>query len=76
MIAQFIRSIDANRTMKDRLAAAGASRPRRRISVTDLINPRQSYFRWTHPEIKPPPERLAMRLAGTGFHDSFGKVPS
>ena len=77
MLAQFIRSIDANRTMKDRLAAAvGASRPRRRISVTDLVNPRQSYFRWTHPEIKPPPERLAVMLAGTGFHDIFGKVVS
>ena len=73
----FIRSIDANRTIKDALTAAiGTSRPRWRVSVTDLVNPRQAYFRWKYPEIKPSPDRLQLMMAGTGFHDVFGRVVS
>ena len=75
--SRFIRSIDANRTVKDALAAAiSASRPRSRVSVTDLVNPMQAFFRWTHPEIRPSPERLQVMMAGTGFHDVFGRVVS
>lgn len=75
--AQFVRGIDANRTLKDELAMAVRSQSaRRRISVTDLVNPRQSYFRWTRTDIQPSPDRAQVMLAGTGFHDLFGRVIS
>lgn len=77
LAAGFIRSIDANRTVKDALAdAVSASRPSRRISVTQLVNPRQAFFRQTRPEIRPPPDRVQLMMAGTGFHDVFGRVIS
>ena len=75
--AGLIRSIDANRTIKDSLTASvGASRPRSRVSVTDLVNPMQAFFRWTHPEMRPSPDRLQLMMAGTGFHDVFGRIVS
>jgi len=71
---QFITGIDANRTVKDSLTAAiGKQRARRRLSVTDLINPRHAFFRWTRPDIEPSPERLQRMLEGTGFHNLFGQ---
>ena len=74
---QFVTSIDANRTVKDELAAAiGKQRGRRRISVTDLVNLRQAFFRRTRPDIQPTPERFQAMLSGTGFHDLFGKTVS
>lgn len=77
LAARFIRSIDANRTVKDALTAAvGASRPRWRVSVTDLVNPAQAYYRWKRPDIRPSLDRLQVMMAGTGFHDIFGKVVS
>ena len=77
LAARFIRNIDANRTIKDALTAAvGASRPRWRISVTDLVNPAQAYYRWKRPEIRPSLDRLQLMMAGTGFHDIFGKIIS
>lgn len=75
--AQFIRGIDANRTLKDELTAAVRSQSaRRRIAVTDLVNLRQAFFRWTHPEIQPSPDRIQMMLSGTGFHAIFGQALS
>jgi len=72
---QFVRGIDANRTLKDELTAVIRSQSsRRRISVTDLVNPRQAFFRWTRPEIQPSPERAHFMMAGTGFHDLFGRA--
>jgi hypothetical protein len=75
--AAFVRGVDANRTLKEELTAAimGQS-ARRRISVTDLVNPRQAFFRWTHPEVQPSPDRAQFMLAGTGFHDLFGRTVS
>ncbi|MGH2398303.1 MAG: hypothetical protein ACRDF6_00535, partial [bacterium] len=74
---QFVRGIDANRTLKDELTAVIRNKSsRRRISVTDLVNPRQSFFRWTRPEIQPSPERAHFMMAGTGFHDLFGRAVS
>jgi hypothetical protein len=74
---RFVTGIDANRTLKDELSeAAGRQRARRRISVTDLVNPRQTFFRWTHPEIQPSPERLQAMLSGSGFHELFGRAVS
>jgi hypothetical protein len=74
---RFVAGIDANRTVKDELSKAIAQqRARRRISVTDLVNPRQAFFRWTHPEIQPSPEKLQAMLSGTGFHELFGKAVS
>ena len=74
---QFVATVEANRTAKDELAGAvGKQRGRRRISVTDLVNPRQAFFRRTRPEIQPTPERVQAMLSGTGFHDLFGKTVS
>ncbi len=75
--SKFVRNIDANRTIKDELAAAVRSQSaRRRISVTDLVNPRQAFFRWLRPEITPSPDRAQTMLAGTGFHALFGHAIS
>ena len=70
-----LRSIDANRTIKDKIVESiSRSRPRLRISVTDLTNPMQAYFRWVHPEIKTPIDKLQYMLLGTGFHDIFSDI--
>ncbi|HLQ63504.1 MAG TPA: hypothetical protein VK201_02205 [bacterium] len=70
--AKFIRVIDANRSIKDELAAAiQMQSTRRRISVTDLINPRKAFFSRTHPEVPPSADRAQAMLAGTGFHNEF-----
>ena len=75
--AGFVRGVNANRTLKDELTAAiqRQSTPRR-ISVTHLVNPRQAFFRWMHPEIQPSPDRAQVKMAGTGFHDAFGRTVS
>lgn len=74
---RFVRSIDANRTIKEELTAAVRSQSaRRRISVTDLVNPRQAFFRWTRPDIQPSPDRTQFMMAGTGFHNLFGQAVS
>jgi hypothetical protein len=75
--AAFIAGIDANRTVKDELAAAVARRAaRRRISVTDLVNPRQAYFGRVRPEIQPSADHVQVMMAGTGFHEAFGRAVS
>lgn len=75
--AAFIAGIDANRTVKDELAAAVARRGgRRRIAVTDLVNPRQAYFSRVRPEIQPSPDHLQAMMAGTGFHEVFSRAVS
>ncbi len=75
--SRFVRTIDANRTIKDELTAAVHSQSaRRRIAVTDLVSLRQAFFRWTHPEISPSPDRAQTMLAGTGFHTLFGQAIS
>lgn len=73
----FVVGIDANRIVKDELTEAlRVQRARRRIAVTDLVNPRQAYFRRVHPEIVPSETRLQLMLSGTGFHELFGHVVS
>ncbi len=75
--APFARGIDANRTLKDELAPAIARRSaRRRISVTDLVNPRQAYFQRVRPDVQLAPDRLQMMMAGTGFHELFERAMS
>jgi len=76
--AQFIRgAIDVNRTIKDELTAAIQTQSkRRRISVTDLVNPRKSFFGRIHPEIQPSPDRAQAMMAGTGFHNEFERAVS
>src|SRR5438093_7843144 len=72
-----ILGIDANRTVKDELTAALKRQGRRRrISVTDLVNPRQAFFQRARPDIQPDPERKQAMLAGTGFHEVFGRAVS
>src|SRR3990170_8601484 len=74
---KFIANIEANRTVKDELLEA-AARPssRRRISVTDLVNMRQAYFRRTRPDVEIPLDRRQKMWAGTGFHELFGAAVS
>ena len=75
--AGFIRSIDANRTIKDGLIAAiGNSRARLRISVTDLGSLMQAFFSRTRPEVTPSPDKLQLMMAGTGFHEVLGPLIS
>jgi hypothetical protein len=75
--SRHVAGIDANRTIKDELVAAIArGSGRRRISVTDLVNPRQSFFSRTRPDIVIPAERREMMMAGTGFHDLFSRAVS
>ena len=76
-ITRHVASVDANRTVRDDLLARlKQSRPRRRISVTDLTNPRKAYFQRTHPEVQPSLDRKQVMMAGTGFHDLFGHAVS
>lgn len=73
----YIAGTDANRTVKEELTAIISRRSaRRRISVTDLLNPRQAFFDRTHPEIQPSAERRQAMLAGAGFHETFGRAIS
>jgi len=75
--APYVAGTDANRTLKDELVAVTSRRStRRRISVTDLINPRTAYFQRTRPDIVPSPERQQAMMAGTGFHEVFGRTVS
>lgn len=74
---KFISTIEANRTIKDELTeAASRQSARRRISVTDLVNVRQAYFRRTRPDIVIPLDRRQLMWAGTGFHQLFGAAVS
>ncbi|MFH1087921.1 MAG: hypothetical protein V1737_04980, partial [Chloroflexota bacterium] len=76
-LASQVTVIEANRTIKDALMEQlKSSRPRKRISVTDLLNVKQAYFRRKHPEIKPPLEKQEVMWAGTGFHQVFGAAVS
>ena len=72
-----LRSIDANRTIKNKIVQSiSISRSRLHISVTDSTNPMQSYYRWLHPEIKTPIDKLHYILSGTGFHEIFSDIVS
>lgn len=76
-IGDFVARIDANRTVKDELLVKmKESRPRQRISVTDLVNPRRAFMQRMHPEIQPPLDRKEAMMAGKGFHDLFGHAVS
>src|SRR5205809_4689863 len=73
----FRRNVHPNRTIKDELTAPiRAQAARRRISVTDLINPRRAFFSRTHPEIQPSADRSQAMMAGTGFHNEFERAVS
>jgi len=76
-IASHVSHIEANRSVKDTLMQGlKTRRPPYRLSVTDLLNVKQAYFRRKHPEIVPPLEKQQLMWAGTGFHKTFGSVVS
>jgi len=76
-IASFVSRIEANRSVKDALMRGlKTRRPPHRVSVTDLTNLKQAYFRRKHPEIVPPLEKQQLMWAGTGFHKTFGSAVS
>jgi hypothetical protein len=76
-IASYVSRIEANRSVKDALMQSlKTRRPPYRISVTDLLNIKQAYFRRKYPEIVPPLEKQQLMWAGTGFHKTFGSAVS
>jgi hypothetical protein len=76
-IASYVSHIEANRSVKDALMKSlKTRRPPYRISVTDLLNLKQAYFRRKYPEIVPPLEKQQLMWAGTGFHKTFGSAVS
>jgi hypothetical protein len=76
-IAAYVSRIEANRSVKDALMQSLKSRrPPYRISVTDLLNLKQAYFKRKYPEITPPLEKQQLLWAGTGFHKTFGSAVS
>jgi hypothetical protein len=76
-IASYVSHIEANRSVKDALMQGlKTRRPPYRISVTDLLNLKQAYFRRKYPEITPPLEKQQLMWAGTGFHKTFGSAVS
>jgi len=76
-IASYVAHIEANRAAKDALMQKlRARRPPDRITVTDLTNLKQAYFRRKYPEITPPLEKQQLMWAGTGFHKVFGAAVS
>jgi hypothetical protein len=76
-IASYVSHIEANRSVKDILMESlKTRRPPYRISVTDLLNLKQAYFRRKYPEIVPPLEKQQLMWAGTGFHKTFGSAVS
>jgi hypothetical protein len=76
-IASYVSRIEANRSVKDALMKSlKTRRPPYRISVTDLLNLKQAYFKRKYPEIVPPLEKQQLMWAGTGFHKTFGSAVS
>jgi hypothetical protein len=76
-IASYVSHIEANRSVKDALMQSlKTRRPPYRVSVTDLLNLKQAYFRRKYPEIVPPLEKQQLMWAGTGFHKTFGSAVS
>jgi len=76
-IAAYVSRVEANRSVKDTLMKGlKTRRPPYRISVTDLLNLKQAYFRRKYPEIVPPLEKQQLMWAGTGFHKTFGSAVS
>jgi len=76
-ISSYVSRIEANRSVKDALMQSlKTRRPPYRISVTDLLNLKQAYFRRKYPEIVPPLEKQQLMWAGTGFHKTFGSAVS
>lgn len=76
-IASYVSRIEANRSVKDALMQSlKTRRPPYHISVTDLLNIKQAYFKRKYPEITPPLEKQQLMWAGTGFHKTFGSAVS
>ncbi|MBA7504515.1 hypothetical protein ES706_03159 [subsurface metagenome] len=76
-IASYVSHIEANRSVKDALMQKlKTRRPPYHISVTDLTNLKQAYFKRKYPEIVPPLEKQQLMWAGTGFHKIFGSAVS
>ena len=76
-IASYVSRIEANRSVKDALMQSFKTRQAPyRISVTDLLNLKQAYFKRKYPEIAPPLEKQQLMWAGTGFHKTFGSAVS
>ena len=72
-ITPYVSHIEANRSIKDAVMEKLRSRrPPYHITVTDLTNLKQAYFRRKYPEIAPPLEKQQLMWKGTRFHKIFG----
>ncbi len=72
-----IRSIEPNRTVKDKITERLKARgDRKSISVTDLVALRPAYYGRTHPEIELDLDRQQLLMEGTGFHEQFSRAVS
>ena len=71
-------NLESNRTVRERILTRLRSQSGgRNVSVTDLLNLRQAYWRRVRPDVKIDLDRSADMLAGSGFHDAFNwKVSS
>jgi len=76
-IVAHVSRIEANRSLKDALMQGlKTRRPPYRISVTDLVSPKQAYFKRKYPEITPSMEKQQLLWTGAGFHKTFGSAVS
>ena len=76
-IASYVSHIEANRSVKDTLMQnLSTRRPPYRISVTDLTNLKQAYFKRKHPEIAPPLDKLRARLWYLASHEGTYRLES
>jgi len=76
-IVPYVSHIEANRSLKDVLMQKlRTRRPPYRISVTDLVNLKQAYFKRKYPEIVSPLKKQQLMWAGIGFHKIFGSAVS
>jgi hypothetical protein len=72
-----ISRIEANRSVRDAIIAKLRNqRSPEHISVTDLLSPKQAYFKRKHPEIAPELGKQQVMWQGTGFHRVFETLVS
>ncbi len=71
-LANLFTEPEANRTVREGvLARLRANKGTGSVSVTNLVLPRQAFYRVKFPDVEIPLERRESMLAGTGFHDHF-----
>jgi len=71
-IGKHYQHLEANRTVRDRIVGRlKANTAGRSISVTDLLNVREAYWKRKRPDITVDLARREKMIAGSAFHDAF-----